>query len=83
MSDKNEINVTLDDLTPQQVAMLNKIWSLDTSEQLNEFRATLPIFRRQEMDTLIEMIIMEIEGQRAEQDVSLAQRMLRELGYSC
>ena len=83
MSDKNEINVTLDDLTTQQVAMLNKIWSLDTSEQLNEFRATLPIFRRQEMDTLINMIIMEIEGQRAEQDVSLAQRMLRELGYSC
>jgi len=80
---QEEVRVTLDDLTPQQVQMLDKIWSLDTSEQLNDFRATLPIFRRQEMDTLIEMIIMEIEGQRAEEDVSLAQKMLRDIGYSC
>jgi len=83
MSQEEEVSVTLDDLTPQQVQMLDKIWSLDTSEQLNDFRATLPIFRRQEMDTLIEMIIMEIEGQRAEEDVSLAQKMLRDIGYSC
>ena len=80
---QEEVRVTLDDLTPQQVQMLDKIWSLDTSEQLNDFRATLPIFRRQEMDTMIEMIIMEIEGQRAEEDVSLAQKMLRDIGYSC
>jgi hypothetical protein len=28
------------------------------------------------------MIIMEMEGARAEEDVSMAQEMLRDLGYS-
>lgn len=74
--------ITLHDLTPQQVQMLNKIWSFESGDELQKFRDSLPRFRQQELDTLVIMIIMEIEGKRAEEDVSQAQEMLRDLGYS-
>ena len=77
------VPVTLHDLTPQQVQMLNKIWSFESGDELQKFRDSLPRFRQQELDTLVIMIIMEIEGKRAEEDVSQAQEMLRDLGYSC
>jgi len=80
MSDEG-VPVVLEDLTAQQVEMLNKIWSFENAEQLQRFRDTLPIFRKQELDTLVQLIIMEIEGVRAEEDLSMAQNMLRELGY--
>ena len=73
--------VTLHDLTPQQVQMLRKIWSFESGYELEAFRKSLPKFRQQELDTLVILVIMEIEGQRAEEDVSQAQEMLRELGY--
>jgi len=76
------VPVTLHDLTPQQVQMLNKIWSFESGDELQKFRDSLPRFRQQELDTLVIMIIMEIEGKRAEEDVSQAQEMLRDLGYS-
>ena len=76
------VPVTLHDLTPQQVQMLNKIWSFESGDELQKFRDSLPRFRQQELDTLVIMIIMEMEGARAEEDVSMAQEMLRDLGYS-
>ena len=82
MSQEESVHVTLDDLTPQQVQMLDKIWSYDRAEDLQAFRDSLPRFRQQELDTLVIMIIMEMEGARAEEDVSMAQEMLRDLGYS-
>jgi hypothetical protein len=82
MSQEEGVHVTLSDLTPQQVQMLNKIWSFESGYELEVFRDTLPRFRQQELDTLVIMIIMEIEGKRAEEDVSQAQEMLRDLGYS-
>lgn len=83
MSQEEGVHVTLSDLTPQQVQMLNKIWSFESGYELEAFRDTLPRFRQQELDTLVIMIIMEIEGKRAEEDVSQAQEMLRDIGYSC
>lgn len=78
---EEDVHITLTDLTLDQKQMLEKIWSFETAEQLQMFRDTLPIFRKQELDTLVQMIIMEFEDHRAEEDLSLAQNMLRELGY--
>ena len=78
---EEDVHITLTDLTLDQKQMLEKIWSFETAEQLQMFRDTLPIFRKQELDTLVQMIIMEFENQRAVEDLSLAQNMLRELGY--
>lgn len=50
----------IDGLTTEQVEMLDKLWSMDTSEEVKAFRATLPLFRKQQMDTLMEMVMQEI-----------------------
>lgn len=73
--------IRLTDLTLEQKEMLDKIWQLGTSEEMTKFRSTLPVFRQQQMDNLIQLILMEFEDQRATEDLSLAQNMLRELGY--
>jgi len=78
----DDVPVILEDLTAQQVEMLNKIWSFENAEQLQRFRDTLPIFRKQELDTLVQLIIMEIEGIRAEEDLSMAQEMLKNIGLN-
>lgn len=76
------VPITLHDLTPQQVQMLNKIWSFESGDDLQKFRDSLPRFRQQELDTLVMLILMEIEGARAEEDVSRAQQMLRNIGVN-
>lgn len=76
------VPITLHDLTPQQVQMLNKIWSFESGDELQKFRDSLPRFRQQELDTLVMLILMEIEGARAEEDVSRAQQMLRNIGVN-
>lgn len=76
------VPITLHDLTPQQVQMLNKIWSFESGDDLQKFRDSLPRFRQQELDTLVILILMEIEGARAEEDVSRAQQMLRNIGVN-
>lgn len=48
--------MTIDGLTHEQVEMLDKLWSLDTIEEVLQFRSTLPLFRRQQVDTLMEML---------------------------
>ena len=78
---EEDVHITLTDLTLDLKQMLEKIWSLQSAEDMREFRQSLPIFRKQEFDTLVQMIIMEFEDHRAEEDLSLAQNMLRELGY--
>ena len=78
---EDDVHITLTDLTLDQKQMLEKIWSLQSAEDMKEFRESLPIFRKQEFDTLVQMIIIEFENQRAVEDLSLAQNMLRELGY--
>ena len=49
----------IDGLTQEQVEMLDKLWSLNTLEEVNEFKQGLPLFRRQQVDTLMEMLYQE------------------------
>ena len=51
----------IDGLNQEQVEMLDKLWSMDTIEEVEQFRSTLPKFRQQQVDTLMEMVIMEIK----------------------
>lgn len=40
--------------------MLDHLWSLETIEDIEYFKASLPRFRRQQVDTLIELIRLQI-----------------------
>jgi hypothetical protein len=49
----------IDGLNQEQVEMLDKLWSLNTLEEVEQFRSGLPLFRRQQVDTLMEMLYQE------------------------
>lgn len=40
--------------------MLDKLWSFETMEQIEQFKQELPLFRRQQIDTLLEMVKLQV-----------------------
>lgn len=62
--------ISIDGLNQEQIEMLDKLWSMDTVEEVNEFRNTLPRFRQQQIDTLMELVIQEMK----EKELSLMER---------
>lgn len=46
-------------LTHEQVEMLDKLWSLETMAEIETFKKQLPKFRRQQVDTLMEMVRLQ------------------------
>lgn len=54
-------------LTLEQVEMLDKIWSFESREELDRFRDQLPLFRRQQIDTLIELMHLQDIDDRVEE----------------
>ena len=51
--------ITIDGLSKKQVAMLDKLWSLDTTEEIIEWTATLNTEDQLMADVLMEMIRLE------------------------
>ena len=76
------VPITLQGLTKRQLEMLAKVWSMETHEELAHYREGLPKLRQRELDTLIMMLIMEIEGERADEDTTQAANMLRDIGVN-
>lgn len=48
------------DLTSEQFEMLDYLWSLETLEEVEHFKRELPRFRRQQVDTLIELVRLQV-----------------------
>jgi len=73
--------MTIDGLNNEQIEMLNKMWTLDTEQELMEFRSTLPVFRQQQLDTLMEMVIQEARETEIERMNSYpdAEKMLKNI----
>lgn len=73
--------MTIDGLNNEQIEMLNKMWTLDTEQELMEFRSTLPVFRQQQLDTLMEMVIQEARETEIERMDSYpdAEKMLKNI----
>lgn len=46
-------------LTLEQVKMLDKLWSMDSLEEVESFKKELPLFRRQQVDTLMELVRLQ------------------------
>ena len=76
------VPITLHGLTVSQLEMLAKVWSMETHEELAHYREGLSKLRQRELDTLIMMLIMEIEGERAHEDTTQAVNMLRDIGVN-
>ena len=50
--------ITIEGLNKKQVAMLDKLWSIDTTEGIKEYRNTLCSEDQHMVDTLMEIIII-------------------------
>lgn len=47
-------------LTSEQVEMLDKLWTFETMAEIENFKSQLPRFRRQQIDTLMELMRLQI-----------------------
>ena len=52
--------ITIDGLSKKQVSMLDKLWSLDTTEEIIEWTDTLNAEDQHMADVLMEMIRLEV-----------------------
>jgi len=69
-------NITLQGLTPLQVELAQKIWSINDQVTLHEWLATLPQSLRQQAQSLLYLITVECIDQDPIQDYSLAQAVI-------
>lgn len=75
--------IRIDGLNQKQVEMLDKLWTLDTTDEVVEWMRSLSDEDFKMAVTLQEMIIDAMLEQPAEDDVSMAQNMLRDIGVKC
>lgn len=75
--------INIHNLTKEQCEMLDKIWHIDTEEELMAFRSTLPRFRRQQLDTLIQLLVMEDIEENMNNETWVAKAMLAGIGVKC
>jgi hypothetical protein len=52
--------ISITNLTNEQVEMLDHLWTLETMADVENFKSDLPLFRRQQVDTLIELIRLQV-----------------------
>lgn len=72
--------IRMDGLTNKQVKFLDKMWSMDTQEEVAAWFRTLRDDDLNMAVTLHEMLVSQMLEQPAEDDVSMAQSMLRDIG---
>jgi hypothetical protein len=72
--------IRIDGLTDRQVKFLDKMWSMDTQEEVAAWFRTLRDDDLNMAVTLHEMLVSQMLEQPAEDDVSMAQSMLRDIG---
>ena len=72
--------IRIDNLNEKQVKFLDKLWSMDTREEVSAWFRTLSDEDLNMALTLHEMLIGQMLEQPAEDDVSMAQSMLRDIG---
>lgn len=60
--------ISIPNLTSEQVAILDHLWTLNTQYEIEQFKAHQPLFRRQEVDTLIELVRLQVLDDLLDQD---------------
>lgn len=71
----------IDGLTQEQCDMLDKMWTLDTSEELYNYFQTLTPEKYQMAVTLQEILIQEAEEEQTE-NLTMAKQMLQSIGIN-
>ena len=72
----NNKPITLTNLTPHQVDLLDQMWSLDNMEEIQEWMSTLSAKDRVLSRTLMQMVMHETIEDLVVEDLSLARDYL-------
>jgi len=75
--------IRIDGLTDRQVKFLDKMWSMDTQEEVAAWFRTLSDDDLNMAVTLHEMLASQMLEQPAEEDVSDARKMLSDIEIKC
>lgn len=68
--------ITLTNLTPHQVDLLDHMWNLESMQEVEEWQATLSATDRVMSDTLMRMVVQEVVEDLVVEDLSLAREYL-------
>jgi len=74
----NDKPITLTNLTPHQVDLLDHMWGLESIEEVEEWMSTLSARDRVTSQTLMQMVMHEIVEDLAVEDLSLANEYLQQ-----
>jgi hypothetical protein len=69
--------ITLENLTPEQVEMLNILWSMTELSDVEEWQETLTGEEREMSEALIRLVILESMDSIITSDLSDAQEVLK------
>ena len=68
--------ITLTNLTPYQVEMLDHMWNLESMQEVEEWQSTLSPRDRVMSDTLMRMVLQEVVEDLVVEDLGLAREYL-------
>ena len=77
------IMIRIDGLNQKQIELLDKLWTCDTTDEVLDWMTSLSDEDFQMAVTLQGMVIDAMLEKPAEDDVSMAQSMLRNIGVKC
>jgi len=72
----NNKSITLTNLTPYQVEMLDHMWNLESMQEVEEWQSTLRPRDRVMSDTLMRMVLQEVVEDLVVEDLGLAREYL-------
>jgi len=72
----NNKSITLTNLTPYQVEMLDHMWNLESMQEVEEWQSTLSPRDRVMSDTLMRMVLQEVVEDLVVEDLGLAREYL-------
>ena len=75
--------IRIDGLTDRQVKFLDKLWSMDTQEEVDAWFRTLSDDDLNMAATLHEMLVSQVLEESYKDDVGIAQDMLQKIGVKC
>lgn len=69
--------IQIDNLSPAQIEIADQLWSMDSEDQVYEWFLGLPDDVKYDAYLVLKLMILAVQDQEAEQDLSQAQYVIR------
>lgn len=68
--------IQIDNLSPVQMVLADKLWEMDSQEQIHEWFLELPDELKYDAYLVLKLIVLAVQDQEAEEDLSQAQAVI-------